>query len=341
MTVSLPSSEDTGALGVPHLKRLWAATVFFGQGSPQGDRGEAELDRILLNALGLGLHQTLQYLFRERPTFESFERWVVATAGAPDPLRVDRLTAFFTRQPCSDKVEDWQRAIQNLDSVLTEQDLVDWKQDGYVLLKGAVAEPQRQAAEQAIWQYVEADPDCPESWYQSSTCHGIMVELIQHAALEINRRSTRIHKAFSQIWGTTDLWVSADRCSFHPPQRDGCPFPGPDLHWDIDFSQPPAFGTQGILYLTDTPPEQGALTLVPGFHERLQEWLSKLPPDADPQQEDLHALGSVAIGGNAGGMIIWHQSLPHGSRPNLGHRPRIVQYINLVPAPGFEPDSNS
>jgi len=149
----------------------------------------------------------------------------------------------------------------------------------------------------------------------------------------VNRRTERIHRAFAQLWGTADLWVTADRCGFHPPQRAGHPFPGPDLHWDLDFSAPLAFGTQGILYLTDTPAEQGALTLVPGFHRRLPEWLASLPPGADPQQQDLHALGSIPVGARAGDMVIWRDALPHGSRPNLGTRPRIVQYINLFRAP--------
>ena len=93
------------------------------------------------------------------------------------------------------------------------------------------------------------------------------------------------------------------------------------------------FLAPSILYLTDTPPEQGALTLVPGFHRRLEQWLKQLD-ERDPQQEDLHALGSKSVGASAGDMIIWHQLLPHGSRPNLGSRPRIVQYINMYPGRG-------
>ena len=71
------------------------------------------------------------------------------------------------------------------------------------------------------------------------------------------------HQAFTQIWGTVDVWFTKDRCGFHPPQRHDCPVPDPDLHWDVDFVivKPYVIETQGILYLTETPPEQGALTL--------------------------------------------------------------------------------
>jgi ectoine hydroxylase-related dioxygenase (phytanoyl-CoA dioxygenase family) len=83
--------------------------------------------------------------------------------------------------------------------------------------------------------------------------------------------------------------------------------------------------------LTDTPPEQGAFTLVPGFHRRVEDWLKSLPPGADPRSQNIHALGSQPIGGRAGDLIIWHQALPHGSRPNRGTQPRMVQYINMFP----------
>ncbi len=232
--------------------------------------------------------------------------------------------------PYPDSVQNWLGEIDAREPIFTPDDLSFWEDNGYVILTNAVGEQERIDAEKAIWKHVGAHPESTESWYEN-TGDGIMVELIQHPAFNANRHAPRIHKAFAQLWGTSDLWVSADRCGFHVPQRDDHPFPGPDLHWDIDFSKPLKFGTQGILYLTDTPPEQGALTLVPGFHRRLAKWLESLPPGTDPQKEDLHSLGSVPVGGSAGDLVIWNQALPHGSRPNLGTRPRMVQYINMYP----------
>ena len=48
---------------------------------------------------------------------------------------------------------------------------------------------------------------------------------------------------------------------------------GPHLHWDVSVKTPIPLGTGGILYLTDTPPEQGAFTLVPGFQRWGEAWL--------------------------------------------------------------------
>lgn len=332
MTATLPLSSVTGSLGVPHLKRLWAAAQAARSGLAARLHDEARLDRQMLDALGLGLHQTWGYLLEKAPTFEDFEAWVVATAGRPDRHCVERLRAAVAGAPPPDDVRSWLESVQASPAVLTDDDLAFWETHGYVVLRQAVCEEVRRSVEQVIYAHVEATPDDRESWYRRGGRHRIMVELIQHPALEAARRSPRIHKAFAQLWNTADLWVSADRCGFHPPQRADYPFPGPDLHWDVNFAQPLSFETQGILYLTDTPAEQGALTLVPGFHKRLPDWLAELPPGADPQQQDLHSLGSMPVAAGAGDMVIWHAWLPHGSRPNLGERPRVVQYINMMPS---------
>ena len=327
----IASSMETGSLGIRHLKRIWSAAIASRQGARIERRDEEVLDHLVVHALGLGLHQMYEHLFHHAPTFEQFEEWIVATAGRPDRLQVDRINAEIGGEPQPRAVREWLAAVEESEPALTGDELSFWEENGYVVLKAAVPEAARAAAERTIWERVGADPDAPDSWYRVADpgIHGIMVELIQHPVLQVNRRAARIHKAFAQLWRTADLWVTADRCGFHPPQRAGNPFPGPDLHWDLDFSRPPGFGTQGILYLTDTPAEQGALTLVPGFHHRLADWLATLPPGADPQKQDLHALGSIAVGAHAGDMVIWHHALPHGSRPNLGARPRIVQYINM------------
>jgi len=328
--LTIASSDEIGSLGVHHLKRLWSSALAVRESGKAQRGSEWHLDRMVIDGLGLSLPQVTGYLYTQTPTFSGFEEWIVATAGKPDKDYVDRLNGAISGKAYPESIRQWLDSIERSDPVLTPEDLSFWAENGYVVLKDAVDPKARIAAEKAIWERVGANPDLEESWYQLAQ-PGIMVEFIQHPALKANRWAHRIHKAFSQLWGTADLWVSTDRCGFHAPQRPNHAFPGPDLHWDIDFDKPVAFGTQGILYLTDTPAEQGALTVVPGFQHRLSDWLQMLEPGRDPQREDLHALGSMPISGQAGDMVIWHQSLPHGSRPNLGVRPRIVQYINMYP----------
>ncbi len=327
---SFPACDDVGELGVYQLRRLWAGALTARQGGARPDLAEAHLNHLLLDALGLGLEQTQQYLMQKVPAFEEFERWIITTTGGIESEQRVRINAAMTGAGLPGETQQRLAAIEAMAPVLTADDLAHWAEHGYVILSDAVAAETRLAAERAVWDHIGARSDDPNSWYALNT-QGIMVQLFQHPAFTANRRTPRIHKAFAQLWGTADLWVTTDRAGFNPPERPGQSFPGPDLHWDVSLAQPIPFATQGILYLTDTPPEQGAFTCVPGFHRRIETWLDALPPDANPRQADLHALGSKPIAGRAGDLIIWDHRLPHGSRPNRGQHPRIVQYMNMYP----------
>ncbi len=323
----LVNIEDVGELNLYQLKRFWHTIQENNQSITHQDY---HINRLLLSALGIGLHQGLFYLYTERPTFQQFELWIKHNAVLLSDEVVQRFNHAIVHAPLSKVTAEKFKFIDEHPDVLDRADLEHWQEFGYVVVKNAVSIEGGRAAEQAIWQHIQATPDEPSTWYGKNNSQ-IMVELIQHSALQHNRNNIKIHKAFSQLWGTTDLWCSADRCSFHPPQKAGYDFPGPDLHWDMDLNKPDSFCTQGILYLTDTSAEQGALTLVPGFQHKLQEWLTNLDKHQDPQQQDLHALGSKAIAAQAGDLIIWHHALPHGSRPNVTQQPRIAQYINFYP----------
>ncbi|MFC1750247.1 phytanoyl-CoA dioxygenase family protein [Pseudomonadota bacterium] len=338
MTISIANAHETGSLRICQLKRFWTLQQAVLEGRCEARSDEYIVNRILCDALGVGLHQMLQQACRPDCSFEMLEAWVVETAGVPDSLKVERFNTDLSNAPAPASMCRRMADIESMGPVFSDDELEFWNANGYILLKHAVSIKECQRAEAAIWEHIHADPDDPSTWVSAST-NGIMVELIQHDAIDENRHSNRIHKAFSQLWGTTDLWVSKDRCGFNAPECCGVPFPGPDLHWDIEFHHAHTFCTQGILYLTDTPDEQGATTLVPGFQHKLVDWLKSLPGDFDPQQHrelDLHALGSKPVGGNAGDMLIWHHALPHGSRPNRLDKPRIVQYINMYPLRNYQ-----
>jgi hypothetical protein len=328
---ALAPARETGALGLYQLKRMWSRSMAARQGRfAPADLHDRHLDFLVIHASGLGLEQTTDYLGRAAPSFAEFERWIVATTGGVAPERVARINAAVAGTDPPPATQRWLAALEASAPVLSAADLAHWREHGYVVLHDAVPRDSREAATQALWRHLGARADDSETWYRRSD-HGIMVQYFQHPAFEANRRSPRIHKAFAQLWDSADLWVTIDRVGFNVPERPGFIFPGPHLHWDVSVKTPIPFGTQGILYLTDTPPQQGAFTLVPGFQRWGEDWLAKLAPGANPRQQDLHALGAKPIGGRAGDLIIWHQALPHGASPNRGVAPRMVQYINMFP----------
>jgi hypothetical protein len=293
------------------------------------DQRQFHLDHLVFDALGIGLEQTMQILVRE-PSFEDFERWIIATTGGIPETQIARINAAVAGAPCPPETVRWLAEIEASEPALSADDLAFWDEHGYVVLRDAVAPDTCETAAAAVLDHIGARLDDPESWYRHRP--SIMVQYFQHPAFDANRKSRRLHKAFAQLYGTEDLWVSTDRVGFNPPERPGRLFPGPDLHWDVSLHQPMPLGMHGILYLTDTEAEQGAFTLVPGFHRRVGDWLASLPQGADPHRQDLHALGSKPIAGRAGDLVIWHDALPHGSRPNRARAPRIVQYIRMYPA---------
>jgi hypothetical protein len=216
--------------------------------------------------------------------------------------------------------------------VLSTEDRAFWEENGYVVIREAVPRENCQAAERAVWDFLEMDPNDPESWYPDPPRNGIMVEIYQHQALWDNRQYPRVHQAFAEIWGMPKLWVSFDRASMNPPERPGYRFPGPYLHWDMKMEMPVRLKVQGVLYLAETPANQGAFTCIPGFHRKLEAWLRSLPEGADPRKLGRELPGATPIGANAGDLIIWHSALPHGSSPNSAQRPRMAQYITMSPA---------
>ncbi|MCY4402549.1 MAG: phytanoyl-CoA dioxygenase family protein [Candidatus Poribacteria bacterium] len=228
-------------------------------------------------------------------------------------------------------------------AVLSKEDLEFWDEHGYVVVREAVPHENCRAAEQAVWDFLEMDGDDPVSWYPTDPPRrGIMVEIYQHQALWNNRQYPRVHQAFTEIWNNEKLWVSFDRASMNPPERDDWKFPGPYLHWDMSLDDMPVrLKVQGVLYLADTPSNQGAFTCIPRFHKKLESWLNDLPSDSNPRhvvreyQKD-----ALPIAGNAGDLVIWHSALPHGSSPNSAERPRMAQYITMSPAPNEGKDTS-
>src|SRR5258708_4208132 len=310
------------SLGIAHLKNFWERAVLRVDAN---DQCQWVNDNTMLSGLSLGLREAHLYLNTVKPTFEQFEHWILEQNGGSieQPL-VDRINhAIAGRVPRNES--------QTRKTPPTPDHPPLWDENGYVILHNAVDPENCRGAAAAIFEFLGATPDDPNSWYRNPIGHTIWVPLLRHPAFVANRHSPRIHAAFAQIWGRRDLWVNTDQCGFNPPEREGWTFPGPYLHWDSSLAFPLVFGTQAILYLTDTDADQGAFQCVPGFHRKLAEWLTSLPPGADPRQQDLSSLAKP-IAGKAGDLVIWHQALPHGSSPNRAKRPRVVQYLNLRPS---------
>lgn len=333
--MQLPSPDEANKLGIYHLNRFYTKNMAIRAGALSADDlpDEWALDTTLLSALNIGLEQMMRYLYTEAPTFQVFEDWILElNDNNPDPEKIELFNA---------SQKDLKGALLPTDAQpslpLDEADLLSWEKNGYVIVRNAISKEACAETLDVICQFMQMDIADPATWYLPHPAkQGIMIQFFQHPTLERNRTAPRIKEAFRQVWQRNDLWPTTDRVSFNPPENTQWHFPGPALHWDVSLDLPIPFGTQGLLYLSDTQQNQGAFTLVPGFHHRIAGWIGGLPSGADPRRQNLYDLGAQPIAAGAGDFIIWHQALPHGSSPNTAALPRIVQYINYAPLEGTQ-----
>ncbi len=324
----LPAPMEMGSLGIRFIPRYWKRSWLKknGQLNQEAYQEEWNIDNALLNALGLGLEQTIIQVYQHCRSLEEFERWIGSTVDL-DQLK-DRIRQFneFIEQGMN------QGLSEEIGTVLRPDEWKFWEENGYIIIKNAISKEDAQATVQLICEHINIDPNDPQTWYHPHPSRqGIMIQLFQHEQLEKNRHSKKIRQVYEQLWGRKDIHVNTDRVGFNPPETDHWKFPGPRMHWDVSLALPIPFGLQGILYLADTALNQGAFTLVPGFHLKIEEWIHSLPPGTNPRTRDMDELGPLPIAAEAGDFIIWHQALPHGSSPNRSEKPRYVQYFNYAP----------
>jgi ectoine hydroxylase-related dioxygenase (phytanoyl-CoA dioxygenase family) len=330
--MSIDETTANDAEGIAALHGFWSRRlqVMRGEHCGESDTRRQHLDRVLTDSLGIGQAQMARF-FSTMPSFEALQRFVLdCLGGTIAPARVAWVNALQDGTAYPGDVRERHAQVRALAPVLDATDLAHWDEHGYVVVKQAITPRECADAFAAVHAHVGADADDPATWHAAHRRQGIMVQLFQHPALEPARTSLRIHKACAQLWNDEDLVMSTDRCGFNPPEGARFTFPGPRLHWDAVLEPPLGLGVQGILYLADTPAEQGAFTCIPGFQRGIDAWLCALPPGVDPHSR-IPAEAARPIAGEAGDLILWHHALPHGSSPNRGVRPRVVQYLTMYP----------
>jgi hypothetical protein len=256
---------------------------------------------------GVGIDEALKFLYFEKPSVEAFESWVN-----------QKQTLFVP-------------SVSQESLVFNEEDLRFFETNGYIVLANAIPKADCLATQQIIWEFLEMHPDKSDTWYKSHPeQRGMMLNFFDHPLLEKNRTSGRIRKAFEQLYQSEAIYKTIDKVSFNPPITLTYSFMGSDLHWDVSLQLPIPFKLQGLIYLSDCGPNDGAFHCVPGFHHQIASWMEQVPEGIHPRTHALATLQPQAITASAGDMIIWHQALPHCATPNHGSSPRMVQYLSYI-----------
>ncbi|WP_166923052.1 phytanoyl-CoA dioxygenase family protein [Flavobacterium poyangense] len=291
------------------LEKLWERTLNPSGSSIANSTQSWNNEIKTLYQLGISMEDTIQFLYFEKPDFETFKKWINANQKK-ETIELE----------------------ETANKVLSEEDLQFWNQNGYVIVKNAISKKDCEETQQAIWEFLKMDPNNKETWYiRHENQKGLMLNFSDHETLNRNRFSPRIKKAYEQLYNTTKIYKTIDKVSFNPPETEDFTFLGSPLHWDTNLKQPIPFGLQGLLYLTDCGPDDGAFHCVPGFHNKIDNWLAALKPNENPREKATTTLQPKPISANAGDFIIWNNTLPHCATANKGKSPRMVQYLTYFP----------
>ncbi|QJD80519.1 phytanoyl-CoA dioxygenase family protein [Spirosoma rhododendri] len=226
--------------------------------------------------------------------------------------------------------------------VLSEADWQFWLDNGYVVIPNAVPREQAQQLADLLWEFEEKDPNDPSTWYAPPRAEMQMKELVGSGMVELynhplewaNRQTQRLYDAFVDIWGTEKLWVTIDRANLNLPLRPEDTFKG-FIHWDYDPETRPQ-NVQGVLALADqTDENMGGFQCIPELYRTYDSWKLTQPTDRNRFRPDTTGFEDklVKVKMNAGDLLIFNSTLPHGIRPNRSEgKVRLAQYVSMMPA---------
>ena len=225
--------------------------------------------------------------------------------------------------------------------VLSVNDWAFWIENGYIVIKNAVAKEQAKKTANFLWTFEEKNSQDPSTWYSPPRAEMKMkelagtgmVEVYNHQYLWENRQERKIYDSFVDIWGTEKLWVTIDRANLNFPIRKNFEYKS-FIHWDYDPDTKPQ-NVQGVLALEDqTDLSMGGFQCIPWLYKNYNLWKKSQPKNRDRFKPDVSGLKDkiVKVPLQAGDLLIFNSTLPHGIRPNYSNKVRIAQYISMMPA---------
>ena len=226
--------------------------------------------------------------------------------------------------------------------VLTIEQWNFWIENGYVVIKNAVSRKKALKTANFIWEFDDKNPNDQSTWYSKARAEMEMKELAGTGMVEVynnqflwdNRQTQKVYDSFADIWGIEKLWTTIDRANLNFPIRPNFEYEG-FIHWDYDPDTKPQ-NVQGVLALSDQSDQNmGGFQCIPWLYRNYDSWKLTQPIDRDKFKPNIEGLEDnlVKVSLEAGDLLIFNSTLPHGIRPNNSKdKVRIAQYISMMPA---------
>lgn len=234
---------------------------------------------------------------------------------------------------------------EELPSVLSDAEVEQFWEQGYLLVKGVVSREEAAYYRDLILDLVPRDLRIPEHWHVASGRIKPMAAPGNHTfdAPEFLPlfANEKLYAVAAQLLRTPRL-RSMDG-SIGITMRNDAQRESPlsqTLH--IDASVPTDVDNfaltleevqvGGCYYFTDVLPDGGGIHVVPGGHRRVEE-----EARADPRGRHLHQdwkrithMESIEVTGEAGDFALLHHLMPHGASHNRRPNPRVAQFMRFV-----------
>ena len=137
----LVSTRTVGPLGLAHLPRLWLKVRLAAKGKlADGYRsGEGGFDGLLLDALGIGSADVVEFISTSQPSYLEFEDWVKENAKA-DSLTAEAIEEMKEKFKDGKKMEDARMTVLH-NGVLVHDNLEVKRKTGAGKPEGSILLP--------------------------------------------------------------------------------------------------------------------------------------------------------------------------------------------------------
>lgn len=289
----------------------------------QTDAYFIQTEQLFLNTFQLGLFEVYNFLYAQCVNTDHFKQWIISLKGQD---------FFDTASFQFNELQNNKNKLHQTDfvDVLTAEQHAFWSTNGYLKIEQLINKQDCDAVTNLICQTLNIDLNDATTWYpQHELLQGLMLQKYQDEAIANIRNNIQLKAVFSSLYQYNNILPNCEKVSYNPPVTQHFNFKGSPLHWDINFEIGPRYYIQGLLYLNDVPANRGAFTLIPGFHHRIEDYLTRFD-HPESAIADLRNKGlEIPVEGKKGDLIVWLESLPHAASPNHSDLPRFVQYVSF------------
>ncbi|KAL8279347.1 hypothetical protein RQP46_008159 [Phenoliferia psychrophenolica] len=243
--------------------------------------------------------------------------------------------------------------------------LLDLRQNGYAVIKGAVPRHRADEYASAALDWVESfqalgfKRNDPKTWDAAHLPvhypQGLFVHYsVTHEAFVWKARQEEgVLQAFTDLWGTDELICSFDAINISlpvgPHGRTDIPLTGRWPHQDQNPVKSEFELMQGLIAVTESGKEDGGLIVLKGTHKLHKQFFAEtggIKPEQDSGSRNYYTytpadtdwfmaqpgVEEIKVESEAGDLVVWDSRTIHFNAAPTGDRTRVVVYVCMAPA---------